>query len=76
MIISLYQKVLRKGKIVNIVKPKKLQKGDCIGIIAPCGVFKDSDRLIITPHIAWASVEARTNLMNIIHGQIKEYLNK
>ena len=35
--------------------------------------FKDSKRLIITPHIAWASVEARTNLMNIILGQIKEW---
>ena len=35
--------------------------------------FKDSKRLFITPHIAWASVEARTNLMNIILGQIKEF---
>ena len=35
--------------------------------------FKDSRRLFITPHIAWASVEARTNLMNIIQGQIKEF---
>ncbi len=30
---------------MNIVKPKKLQKGDCIGIIAPCGQFKAADRL-------------------------------
>lgn len=36
--------------------------------------IKDSSRLFITPHIAWASVEARTNLMNIIHDQIKEEL--
>ncbi len=35
--------------------------------------FKDSTRLLITPHIAWASVEARTNLMNIILGQIKDW---
>lgn len=35
--------------------------------------FKDSKRLFITPHIAWASVEARTKLMNIILGQIKDY---
>lgn len=35
--------------------------------------IKDSKRLLITPHIAWASVEARTNLMNIILGQIKEW---
>ncbi len=37
--------------------------------------IKDSKRLLITPHIAWASVEARTNLMNIILGQIKEWMN-
>ena len=36
--------------------------------------IKDSDRLIITPHIAWASLEARQRLMDIILGQIKEYL--
>ena len=37
--------------------------------------IKDKDKLLITPHIGWASVEARTNLMNIIAGQIKEYFN-
>lgn len=35
--------------------------------------IKDSKRLFITPHIAWASVEARTNLMNIILGQITDF---
>ncbi len=39
----------------------------------PLRLIKDSDRLIITPHIAWASIEARTRLMDIILGQIKEY---
>lgn len=38
--------------------------------------IKDSKRLLITPHIAWASVEARTNLMNIILEQIKEWKEK
>ena len=41
----------------------------------PLKDIKDSTKLIITPHIAWASVEARTNLMNIIIGQIKEFFN-
>ena len=36
--------------------------------------IKDSSRLIITPHIAWASVEARTRLMKIIEGQVEDYL--
>lgn len=37
--------------------------------------IKDSKKLIITPHIAWASVEARTSLMNIVLEQIREYLD-
>ena len=40
----------------------------------PLREIKDSEKLIITPHIAWASVEARTRLMEIICNQIKEYL--
>lgn len=35
--------------------------------------IKDSKRLLITPHIAWASVEARTNLMDIVFHQIKDF---
>lgn len=34
---------------------------------------RDKDRLLITPHIAWASVEARTNLMDIVAGQIRDF---
>lgn len=40
----------------------------------PLREIKDSEKLIITPHIAWASVEARTRLMEIICNQIKEYM--
>ena len=32
----------------------------------PLRKIKDSEKLIITPHIGWASVEARTRLMEII----------
>lgn len=39
----------------------------------PLREIKDSEKLIITPHIAWASIEARTRLMKIIQNQIKEY---
>ena len=39
----------------------------------PLRGFTDSNRLLITPHIAWASIEARTKLMNIIAEQIKEF---
>lgn len=35
--------------------------------------IKDNRRLLITPHVAWASVEARTRLMEIILRQIEEF---
>lgn len=40
----------------------------------PLRNIKDSKKLIITPHIAWASIEARRRLMDIIYGQIEEFL--
>lgn len=41
----------------------------------PLRKIKDSSRLVITPHIAWASIEARARLMQIVAGQIREYLS-
>lgn len=41
----------------------------------PLRRIKDSSRLIITPHIAWASVEARNRLMKTIEGQVQEFLD-
>ena len=42
----------------------------------PLRRIKDSDKLFITPQIAWASVEARTRLMEIILEQIKDFFRK
>lgn len=42
----------------------------------PLREIKDSEKLLITPHIAWASLEARNRLMAIICNQIKEFLEK
>lgn len=39
----------------------------------PLRQIKDSDKLLITPHIAWASIEARTRLMKIIEEQIRTF---
>lgn len=39
----------------------------------PLRSIKDSEKLLITPHIAWASVEARNRLMQIIVEQIKSF---
>jgi lactate dehydrogenase-like 2-hydroxyacid dehydrogenase len=32
------------------------------------------DRLVMTPHVAWASVEARTELIRLVSENIKDYL--
>ena len=42
----------------------------------PLRAIKDSERLLITPHIAWASVEARTCLMKIVEGQILDFFEQ
>lgn len=41
----------------------------------PLGKIKDSDKLIITPHLAWASVEARTRCVSMTYDNIKAFLN-
>lgn len=41
----------------------------------PLREIKDSDKLIITPHIAWASVEARTRLMKLVEKNIRDFTN-
>lgn len=37
--------------------------------------IKDSKKLFITPHVGWASVESRTNLMDIIFNQINSFFS-
>lgn len=41
----------------------------------PLSQITDSRRLIITPHIAWASVEARQRLMQMVLEQVRAYVN-
>lgn len=40
----------------------------------PLLAIKDSNKLIVTPHIAWASVEARCRLMDEVYKNIQSYL--
>lgn len=40
----------------------------------PLGKIKDSDKLIITSHLAWASVEARTRCVQYNYDNIKAFL--
>ena len=40
----------------------------------PLGQFMDSDRLIITPHLAWASVEARIRCVKGVYENIEAFM--
>ncbi len=40
----------------------------------PLKEIKDSTKLIVTPHIAWATVEARTRLMDEVYKNIEAFL--
>ncbi len=42
----------------------------------PLVKFKDSNRLIITPHIAWATVEARQSLIKEVYENVKAFVEK
>ena len=40
----------------------------------PLGKIKDSEKLIITPHMAWASAEARTRCMDEVYKNIEAFI--
>ena len=43
---------------------------------SPLLSIQDSEKLLITPHIAWASNEARRDLMGTVYEQIKEFASR
>lgn len=78
---------LGRGGIVNeddlacVLDEKEIYAGLDVTKVEPLplssplySVKKNQDRLVITPHIAWASVEARTKLMELTLENIREFL--
>ena len=68
---DLYQ-ALEAGEIgaagLDVVVKEPLEPGN------PLSLIKDSNRLIITPHLAWASVEARTRCVEGAYLNIQAFL--
>lgn len=62
---------LQKGEIaaagLDVLSAEPMSKDN------PLKEIKDSKKLFITPHIAWATIEARTRLLKTIAGQIQEF---
>lgn len=53
---------------IDVVEKEPIEENN------PLLKIKNKDRLILTPHIAWASVEARTILLNKVFDNIKTFV--
>ena len=68
---DLYE-ALEAGEIaaagLDVMEKEPLETGN------PLSLIKDSNKLIITPHLAWASVEARTRCVQGVYDNIASFL--
>ncbi len=64
---ELDKRVLYAG--LDVVSKEPIEKDN------PLNFISNKDSLVITPHIAWASIESRVRLVNGIINNIKEYVN-
>ncbi len=60
------EKVLYCG--LDVVEHEPIKKEN------PLNYIKNKDRLVITPHIAWASIEARNKIVDTTFKNIKEFI--
>jgi glycerate dehydrogenase len=51
-----------------------VMEGEPLELTNPLSQLKDSNQLIITPHLAWASVEARTRCVEGVYKNIQAFL--
>lgn len=69
---DLYQ-ALTEGQIgaagLDVLEKEPMEESN------PLRAIQDSTRLIITPHLAWASVEARTRCVTGVYENIRAFLN-
>lgn len=59
---------LIKGAGLDVVSKEPIEADN------PLMKIKDSDKLIITPHMAWGSVEARTRLIQMMYENARSYI--
>lgn len=74
--------IINEKDLAKILDEKELYCGIDVVSIEPIQEdnpllkVRNKENLILTPHIAWASVEARTSLINKIAKNIEEFLQK
>lgn len=71
--------IINEADLAKIIDEKEIYCG--IDVVAvepilednPLLKVKNKDRLLLTPHIGWASIEARTRLVKMVTENIKEF---
>ncbi len=71
--------IINEADLAKIIDEKEIYCG--IDVVAiepilednPLLKVKNKDRLLLTPHIGWASIEARTRLVKMVAENIKEF---
>ncbi len=72
--------IINENDLARILDEKNLRVGLDVLEVEPMMKnhpllnIKNKDRLIITPHIAWASEESLQNLMKIVYNNLKEWI--
>ena len=72
--------IINEASLAKIIDEKEIYCGiDVVSVEPilednPLLKVKNKDRLLLTPHIGWASVEARNRLVQIVAKNIKEFI--
>ena len=72
--------IINEANLAKIIDEKEIYCGiDVVSVEPilednPLLKVKNKDRLLLTPHIGWASVEARNRLVQIVAKNIKEFI--
>ena len=65
-----FRKMKKTAVLINVDVLEK----EPLELSNPLSTLKDSNKLIITPHLAWASVEARTRCVQGVYENIKAFM--
>ena len=74
--------IINEADLAKIIDEKEIYCGIDVASVEPILEdnpllnVKNKDRLILTPHIAWASVEARNRLMKMVAKNIEEFISQ
>jgi lactate dehydrogenase-like 2-hydroxyacid dehydrogenase len=74
--------IINEADLAKIIDEKDIYCGIdvvCVEPILednPLLKVKNKDRLLLTPHIGWASIEARTKLISMVADNIKEFISQ